>query len=58
MNNFIDGDKTINDIIDSDETTNELFAEYHLGRSALRMCKRETKYCGWHREMPKFYQWR
>jgi len=41
-----------------DETTNELFAEYHLGRSALRMCKRETKYCGWHREMPKFYQWR
>jgi len=41
-----------------DEQTNELFAEYHLGRGGLRVCKRETKYCGWHRVMPEFYQWR
>lgn len=41
-----------------EEHTNELFAEYHLGRHALRICKRETKYCGWHREMPAFYHWR
>ena len=26
-----------------DEETNELYAEYHLGRSAFRVCKRGTK---------------
>ena len=25
---------------------------------ALRICKKGTKYCGWHREMPDFKQWR
>lgn len=41
-----------------DEDTNELYSEYHLGRGAFRFCKRGTKYCGWHREMPAFYLWR
>ena len=36
----------------------ELFAEYHLGRGAFRLCKRGTKYCGWDRQFPDFYQWR
>ena len=36
----------------------ELFAEYHLGRGAFRLCKRGTKYCGWDRTMPDFYKWR
>ena len=41
-----------------DEETNELYSEYHLGRGAFRMCKRGTKYCSWHREMPPFRFWR
>jgi len=41
-----------------DEETNELYSEYHLGRSAFRVCKRGTKYCSWHREMPPFRFWR
>ena len=41
-----------------DEDTNELYSEYHLGRSAFRVCKRGTKYCSWHREMPPFRFWR
>ena len=35
-----------------------MYSEYHLGRQAWRLCKRGTKYCGWHREMPEFYEWR
>lgn len=31
--------------------------EYHLGRKAFRLCKRGTKFCAWHRQMPNFYQW-
>ena len=42
----------------SDEEANELFAEYHLGRLAFRLCKPGTQYCGYHREMPDFYEWR
>jgi len=42
----------------SDESANELYAEYHLGRRAFRGCKKGTKFCGWHRDMPGFYQWR
>jgi len=42
----------------SDENANELFAEFHLGRRAFRGCKKGTKFCGWHRDMPDFYQWR
>ena len=38
--------------------TNELYSEYHLGRSAFRVCKRGTKFCSWHREMPPFNWWR
>ena len=41
-----------------DEETNELYSEYHLGRGAFRVCKRGTKYCSWHREMPPFRFWR
>jgi len=41
-----------------DEDTNELYSEYHLGRKAFRFCKKGTKFCGWHREMPPFYSWR
>ncbi|XP_023337222.1 uncharacterized protein LOC111708162 isoform X2 [Eurytemora carolleeae] len=26
--------------------------------SAFRGCKRNTKYCAWHNDMPDFYQWR
>ena len=32
-------------------------SEYHLGRKAFRLCKKGTKYCAWHREMPEFKQW-
>ena len=42
----------------SDEDANEMYAEYHLGRRSFRACKKGTKFCGWHREMPNFYQWR
>ena len=42
----------------NDEDTNELYSEYHLGRQAFRICKKGTKYCAWHREMPDFKQWR
>lgn len=42
----------------SDEEANELFSEFHLGRLAFRMCKRGTQYCGYHREMPDYYEWR
>lgn len=41
-----------------DDDTNELYSEYHLGRQAFRICKKGTKYCAWHREMPDFKQWR
>ena len=41
----------------SDEDANELFAEFHLGRKAFRGCKKGTKFCGWNRAMPDFYQW-
>jgi len=37
---------------------NELYSEYHLGRKAFRGCKRNTKYCAWHLDMPEFYEWR
>ena len=40
-----------------DEDTNELYSEYHLGRQAFRACKKGTKYCAWHREMPEFSKW-
>ena len=40
-----------------DDDTNELYSEYHLGRQAFRICKKGTKYCAWHREMPDFKQW-
>ena len=40
-----------------DDDTNELYSEYHLGRSAFRVCKKGTKYCAWHREMPEFSRW-
>lgn len=40
-----------------DDDTNELYSEYHLGRSAFRVCKKGTKYCAWHREMPEFTKW-
>jgi len=40
-----------------DDDTNELYSEYHLGRSAFRVCKKGTKYCAWHREMPEFSKW-
>ena len=30
----------------------------HILYKALRICKKGTKYCGWHREMPDFKQWR
>ena len=39
-------------IISSEAERRELYSEYHLGRQAWRLCKRGTKYCGWHREMP------
>ena len=42
----------------NNEESNELYSEYHLGRAAFRTCKRGTKYCGWHREMPPFNFWR
>ena len=42
----------------SEAERRELYSEYHLGRQAWRLCKRGTKYCGWHREMPEFYEWR
>ena len=42
----------------SDDDANELMAEYHLGRKAFRGCKKGTKFCGYHRAMPKFYEWR
>lgn len=42
----------------SNEDTNELYSEYHLGRSAFRVCKRGTKYCAWHRQMPPYFKWR
>ena len=32
--------------------------EYHLGRKAFRICKRNTRYCAWHYEMPDLYIWR
>jgi len=41
----------------TNEDTNELYSEYHLGRSAFRMCQRGTKYCAWHREMPPYFTW-
>ena len=41
-----------------DDESNELYSEYHLGRAAFRTCKRGTKFCGWHREMPPFDYWR
>jgi len=41
-----------------DDDTNELYSEYHLGRQAFRVCKKGTKYCSWHREMPDYYHWR
>lgn len=41
----------------NDEDTNELYSEYHLGRKAFRLCKKGTKYCAWHREMPDFKKW-
>jgi len=42
----------------SNEDTNELYSEYHLGRSAFRVCKIGTKYCSWHYELPPFNFWR
>jgi len=42
----------------NDKDANELYSEYHLGRKAFRICKRGTKYCAWHREMPDFDVWR
>ena len=45
-------------LLSSSAELRELFAEYHLGRNAFRLCKRGTKYCGWDRIMPEFYQWR
>ena len=44
--------------ISSEAERREMYSEYHLGRQAWRLCKRGTKYCGWHREMPEFYEWR
>ena len=41
-----------------DDNSNELYAEYHLGRSAFRGCKKGTKFCAWHKSFPNFYQWR
>ena len=41
-----------------DKDANELYSEYHLGRRAFRICKKNTRYCAWHWEMPDFYQWR
>ena len=52
-------DQTYNILNDfSSSELRELFAEYHLGRGAFRLCKRGTKYCGWDRTMPDFYKWR
>ena len=42
----------------NDKNANELFSEYHLGRKAFRICKRNTRYCAWHYEMPDLYIWR
>jgi len=41
-----------------DKDANELYSEYHLGRKAFRICKKNTRYCAWHMEMPEFYQMR
>jgi len=41
-----------------DKDANELYSEYHLGRKAFRICKKNTRYCAWHMAMPDFYQWR
>jgi len=41
-----------------DQDTNELYSEYHLGRSAFRVCKVGTKFCAWHYEMPEYFIWR
>ena len=31
---------------------------FYSGTLLFRTCKRGTKYCGWHREMPPFDYWR
>ena len=57
-----------------DKNANELFAgildiiknfrlfflniEYHLGRKAFRICKRNTRFCSWHNEMPELFVYR
>ena len=33
-------------------------SEYHLGRKAFRICKRNTRYCAWHYEMPDLFVYR
>jgi hypothetical protein len=35
-----------------------LSVEYHLGRAAFRLCKRNSKYCAWHPDLPDFFVWR
>jgi hypothetical protein len=32
--------------------------EYHLGRAAFRLCKRNSKYCAWHPGLPDLFVWR
>merc|ERR550532_299711 len=40
-----------------DDNTNELYAEFHLGRGAFRLCKKGTKFCAWMQGIPDFFEW-
>ena len=56
-------DKNANELFSGFRTFRVLFCEtvipeYHLGRKAFRICKRNTRYCAWHYEMPDLYIWR